>query len=61
MSQPMRAEAVTAVHDAQAVDVIALTKEDTEVAVTPITPIKKDEPVVTRRVCFLIYLMNGRH
>ena len=59
MSQPMRAEAVTAVHDAQAVDVIALTKEDTEVAVTPITPIKKDEPVVTRRVCLVRYSISG--
>lgn len=50
MAQPMRAEAVTALHDAQAVDVANLTKEDMEVTVTPIAPIKRDEPVVTRRV-----------
>ena len=36
MSQPMQAEAVTAIHDAQAVDVTSLTKDDTEVAVTPL-------------------------
>ena len=53
----MQAEAVTAIHDAQAVDVTSLTKDDTEVAVTPLAPVKRDEPVVTRRVCGIASLV----
>lgn len=48
----MRAEvvSVTALHDAQAVDATNLTKQDVDLAVTPIAHIKRDEPVVTRMV-----------
>ncbi|KAH9938056.1 MFS general substrate transporter [Fomitopsis serialis] len=61
MSQPVRAEAVTAVQDV--VEVNNLSKvPDTEVEVADVAPMKREEPVVTRRELWSYYCMlkSGR-
>ncbi|KAH9833644.1 MFS general substrate transporter [Rhodofomes roseus] len=63
MSQPLRAKAVTAVQDADVVEVNNLSKvpdADAEVEVAAVTPAKREEPVVTRRELWSYYLYyNG--
>ncbi|KAH9921430.1 autophagy-related protein 22-like protein [Fomitopsis serialis] len=61
MSQPMRVETVTSVRDPNGVEVNNLSKSsDMEVEVVAVTPMKREEPVVTRKELWSYYLYyNG--